>query len=75
MRVTVQRMAQGSQYHLHDRLLGGRLGPLLIEWRASEVPAEEIVYILRSEHGIKVSAATVLRWHAIALAESQDVPA
>lgn len=66
-------MAQGSQYHLHDKLLGGRLGPLLIEWRTAKVPAEEIVYRLRSEYDIRVSSATVLRWHDIAAAEAQEV--
>lgn len=72
-------MANASTYHLHDRLLGGRLGPMLLEWREPrseddkrpKFSAEEIAYKLRSEFEIKASAATVLRWIDLAETEAQ----
>jgi hypothetical protein len=62
-------MARTSTFHAYDRLLGGRLGAMLLEWRTSGESAEDIAYRLRSEHDIKVSSATALRWLAIAEAE------
>lgn len=66
MRGMVQRMATPSTFHLHDQHLQGQLGPMLLNWRTENRSAEEITYLLRSEHQITVSAATVLRWVAIA---------
>lgn len=71
MRVTVQRMAQGSTYHLHDRYLNGGLGALLLEMRAEKASAEDIAFRLRTDHDIRVSAATVLRWVGIAEDEAK----
>lgn len=63
-------MARTSTYHLHDRLLQGRLGDLLLGWRQSDKTAEDIAYLLRSEHDLKVSVSTVHRWLAIAQSEA-----
>lgn len=65
-------MARTSTYHLHDRVLGGQLGALLLQWRSEGKTVQDIAFILRSEHDLKVSVSTVHRWVAIAEAESAE---
>lgn len=68
-------MARSSTYHLHDRLLNGRLGPMLLDWTAEGNSAEDIAYELRRHHDIRVSISTVHRWLAIARAEAMEASA
>jgi hypothetical protein len=51
-------------FPLHDRALGGRLGPLLRRYKADGLSWDEIRNRLRDDHGIDVSARTVGRWLA-----------
>lgn len=52
-----------DSYLLHDRILDGRLGKMLDDWRAEGLSFPEIAFRLRTEHDIKVSDETVRRWH------------
>ena len=57
-------MGRHSTLHLHDKIMGGRLKPLLREWRADPNPVtfDEIAARLRREHGIAANRETVRRW-------------
>jgi hypothetical protein len=55
-------MARTSSLPLYNRALDGQLFGLLRKWSQEDVPLEEIVFRLRSEHDIKVSGSTVRRW-------------
>lgn len=65
-------MARTSTYALHDRLLGGRLGALLLEARAEGKTVEDIAFELRRDHDLKVSVSTLHRWLPIAEAEARQ---
>lgn len=55
-------MAGTSTFPLYDRLLNGRLAEFLKRWRSEGRSPVEMRDILRDEHQIKVSDATVRRW-------------
>lgn len=58
----VQRMPSTSKRDLVDRLLGGTLDDRLRAWRSDGLSHEAIAQILRTDHGITLSTATVCRW-------------
>lgn len=60
-------MARTSTYHAYDRLLGGRLGAILLD---PDKTVEDLLFELRSEHDIRVSTNTVYRWISIAQKEA-----
>lgn len=56
-------MARTSSFPLYDELkFDGRLGEILRTWRAEGKSIDDISYLLRAEHDVKVSRSTVLRW-------------
>jgi intein-encoded DNA endonuclease-like protein len=55
-------MAQGTTFPLVDRILEGTLAQRLESWRAEGKTYDDIAFLLRSEHDVKVSTATVCRW-------------
>ena len=59
-----RNMGRTASFPLHDRLMGGKLGPLIRAWRNEDpkVSYEVIAQRLRIEHGVSVSTATVRRW-------------
>lgn len=66
-------MARYSGFHMADRALGGKLGPLLLEWDADEnVSLFEMAYRLRSEHDLRISPKTVSRWIEVARAADTE---
>lgn len=67
-------MARTSTYSLHDRLLDGRLGAMLLEARAAGKTVEDIAFELRRDHDLKVSVSTLHRWLSIAESEASLVP-
>lgn len=52
-----------NTYDLYDRILGGRLGGLLTEWR-SEAPRPSFETMARrlASHDVAVTGETVRRW-------------
>lgn len=56
-------MGTKSTYELYDRILGGRLGDLLSEWR-DEVPRPSFETMARRlvAHDVDVTGETVRRW-------------
>src|SRR5690606_17504463 len=66
-------MARTSTYHAYDRLLEGRLGPLLLDAKRDGRSVEDIAFELRAEHEIRVSVATIYRWLSIAESEASLV--
>ena len=55
-------MPPASTFHLYDRIVGGDLTERLAAWRSEGISYAEIVHQLRTEHDVKVSAATIHRW-------------
>lgn len=55
-------MSGSSTFPLHDRVLDGRLRPLLKKWRKAGISYQEIAFKLRTEHQIEVNPTTVMRW-------------
>jgi hypothetical protein len=59
-------MARTGTYPVYDRLLDGQLGAKLLAWRTDGLTAEDIAFLLRTDHEIKVSVSTIHRWLALA---------
>lgn len=57
----VRHMAPKSTFLLYDRILNGKLEPLLLGWRAEGVSITDMAFRLREEQ-IKVAPETVRRW-------------
>jgi len=56
-------MARTSTFLLYDRILDGKLAPLLLRWRAEGLSNTEMAFRLREqEQDIKVDPQTVRRW-------------
>lgn len=54
-------MGRTPTYHLYDRILNGRLGPMLLRWKDEGISQDEMAFRLRAE-GVAVSRETVRRW-------------
>jgi len=55
-------MARTSTFLLYDRILNGKLEPLLLAWRAEGVSVTDMAFRLRAQEQIKVAPETVRRW-------------
>jgi hypothetical protein len=62
-------MAQLNPYDLVDKMLGGKLGGIILGYRES-LTIDQTVNALTRDHGIDVSRETVRRWQARAEAEA-----
>lgn len=58
---TMHGMAQQPTFPLYDRILGGRLTQLLLEWQAEGESTTEMTWKLR-ELDVHVHPMTVKRW-------------
>lgn len=66
-------MAPGPMRPLVDRILGGRLDDILLEWRSQGLSFEACARRFATEHDIEVTTETVRKWFSEAEARASDL--